>query len=88
MKFNVNKTNVLRERIICLYWDFLKIHVKFNPEVCNSCYGLTSIVKSFNDVAIVYIKGNSYRIHFLYMNKDETINILKNADLTEKIMKT
>lgn len=88
MEFNVNKTNVLRERIICHSWDFLKINVKFTSEVCNGCYGLTQIVKSVNDVAlycyIVYIKGNSYRIHFLFMNKDETINELKNVDLTEK----
>ena len=24
---------------------------------------------NFNDVAIVYIKGNDYRIHFCYMSK-------------------
>ena len=87
MEFNVSKTNVLRECIICHYWDFLKINVKFTSEVCNGCYGLTQIVKSVNDAAIVYIKGNSYRIHFLYMSKDETLNVLKNVDLTEKTIK-
>ena len=25
---------------------------------------------SFNDVAIVYVKGNAYRIHFWYMSQD------------------
>ena len=39
---------------------------------------------SFKDVAIVSVKGNDYRIHFLYMSKDESINVLTNADLTEK----
>ena len=38
---------------------------------------------SFNDVA-VFVKENGCRIHFWYMSKDETINLLRNADLTGK----
>ena len=38
----------------------------------------------FNDVAIVSIKGNEYRIHFWYMSKDDAINIIKNSDLSKK----
>ena len=30
----------------------------------------------FNDVAIVSIKGNDYRIHFWYMSKNDAINIM------------
>ena len=47
--------------------------------------------KSFNDFAIVSVKGNDYRIHFCYMSKDEAINILNDANLKEKnwvILKT
>ena len=39
---------------------------------------------SFNDVAIVSVKVNDYRIHFMYMSKDKVTNSLKNANLTEK----
>ena len=39
---------------------------------------------SFNNAAIVSVKWNDYRIHFLYRSKDEIINLLRNADLTEK----
>ena len=39
---------------------------------------------NFNDVAIVSIKGNDYRIHFWYMSKDDAINIMKNSELSEK----
>ena len=38
---------------------------------------------NFNDVAIVFIKGNDYRIHFWYMSKDEAINIMCNSSLNE-----
>ena len=39
---------------------------------------------NFNDVAIVSIKGNDYRIHFLQMSKDAAIDIMNNFSLSEK----
>ena len=39
---------------------------------------------SFNDVAIVYVKGNTYRIHFWYTSKDEAISIMSNSNLIDK----
>ena len=39
---------------------------------------------NFNDVVIVSIKENYYRIHFWYMSKDGAISIMKNSSLNEK----
>ena len=39
---------------------------------------------NFNDVAIVSIKGNYYRIQFWHMSKDDAINIMNNSSLNEK----
>ena len=39
---------------------------------------------SFNNVAIVYVKGNAYRINFWYMSKDDAINIMNASILTDK----
>ena len=39
---------------------------------------------SFNTVAIVYVKGSAYRIHFWYMSKDDAINIMNGSDLVNK----
>ena len=39
---------------------------------------------SFNDVAIVSVKGSDYRIHFWHINKNDAINIMKNSNLLEK----
>ena len=41
-------------------------------------------VISFNNIAIVYIKGNGYRIHFWYMSKDDAINIMHGFNLVDK----
>ena len=56
--------------------------------MCNGFHSFSQINMSFNDVAIVYVKGNNNRIHFLYMNKFEAINILKDAVSTKKRIKT
>ena len=39
---------------------------------------------SFNDVAIVYVKGSAYRIHFWYMSKDDAVSIMNNSNLNDK----
>ena len=59
---------------------------KFNhePYLCNRCHDLMQKAMNFNDVAIVSVKGNDYRIHFWYISKDEAINIMHNSSLNEK----
>ena len=39
---------------------------------------------SFNNVAIVYVKGVAYRIHFWYMSKDNAINIMNGSNMLIK----
>ena len=39
---------------------------------------------NFN-VAIAYVKGSPYRIHFWYMSKDDPINIMNNDNLIDKM---
>ena len=34
---------------------------------------------SFNDVAVVYVKGSGYRVHFWYMSKNDAISIMNNS---------
>ena len=41
-------------------------------------------VMGFNNIAIVYIKGSAYRIHFGYMSKDDAINIMNGSNLVNK----
>ena len=40
---------------------------------------------SFNIVAIAYVKGSAYRIHFWYMSKDDVINIMNGSNLVDKM---
>ena len=39
---------------------------------------------SFNNVAIIYVKGSAYRMHFWYMSKDDAVNIMNGSIFTDK----
>ena len=52
--------------------------------LCNGCHDLMQKPMSFNNVAIVDVKGNAYRIHFWYMSKNDAINIMNGSNLADK----
>ena len=78
---DINKTNASKEYEICHYWYFVDKKFNYEPYLCNSCHDLMQKAMNFNDVAIVSIKGNDYRVHFWYLSKDDAINIMKNSYL-------
>ena len=82
---DVNRTNASKESKICHYWYFKDIAYKYELHLCNGCHGLMQKAVSFNDIAIVYAKGNAHRIHFWYMSKDDVINMMNNASLIDKM---
>ena len=66
------------------FWYFKDIGFKYELFLCNGCHDLRQKATSFNDVAIVYVKGTAYRTHFWYMSKDDAINIMNNSNLIDK----
>ena len=81
---DINKTNASKECDICHFWYFLDNNFNYGPYLCNIFHDLMQKAMNFNDVAIVFIKGNDYRVHFWYMNKDNATSIMNNASLIEK----
>ena len=81
---DINKLNPSRECDICHYFYFKNIGFKYEPYICNGCHDLMQKAMYYNNVAIVSIKGNDYRIHFWYMRKDDAISIMNNSNLNEK----
>ena len=63
---------------------FLDKNFNYEPYLCNGCHNLTQKAMSFNDVAIVSIKGNDYRIQFWYMSKNDAIVLTTNSNLKDK----
>ena len=81
---DMGKTSKSRECDICHYWYFLDKNFNYEKYLCNECHDLMQKAMNFNDVAIVSIKGNDYRIHIWYMSKNEAISIMHNSSLNEK----
>ena len=81
---DIYKANASKECDICHHWYFIDKSFNFEPYLCNGCQDLMQKALNFNDVAIVPIKGNNYRIHFWYMSKDDAIIIMNNSSLNEK----
>ena len=84
-EIDINKTIASEECDICHYWYFLDKNFNYEPYLCNGCHDLRQKAMNFNDVAIVSIKGNDYRIHFWYMSKDDAISIMNNSNINEKL---
>ena len=82
---DINKTNTSKECKICHYWYFKDIGLHYETYLCNSCHSLMKKVISFNDSAIVYVKGTAYRIYFWFISKDDAINIMNNSNLINKM---
>ena len=81
---DVNKANVSNECDICHCWYFKDICFKYEPYLCNGCHDLMQKAMGFNNVAIVYIEENAYRIDFWYMSKDDAINIMNGSNFVDK----
>ena len=81
---DVNKANLSKEFDICHYWYFKDIGFKYETYLCNGCHDLMQKAMSFNNIAIVYVKGKAYRIHVWYMSKDDAINIMDGCNLFDK----
>ena len=57
---------------------------KFQPNVCNRCHDLLMMSINLSEIAILNIKGSDYRCIISLIIKNEIINLMQNADLTEK----
>ena len=81
---DVNKTSDSKECDIFYYWYFLNFSFKFQQNVCNRCNVLLMMSMNLSDIAILNIKCSDCRCNISLVSKNETINVLQNADLTEK----
>ena len=63
---------------------FKDIGFTYEPYLCNGCRDLKQKSMGFNNIAIAYVQGNAYRIHFWYMGEDDAINIMNGSNLIDK----
>ena len=81
---DVNKTSLSKECDNYHYWYFKDIGFKYETYLCNGCHDLKQKAMSFNDVAIIYVKGSAYRIHLWCMSKNDGISLTSSSNLIDK----
>ena len=75
---------IYQKNVIFVIIGILKILVlSMNHIFCNGCHDLMQKAMSFNDVAIVYVKGGAYRMHFWYMSKNVAISLINDSNLVD-----
>ena len=87
---DIDKTNKSKKCMLCHYWYFLDKNFSYGPYLCDGCYNMTQKSTDSKNIAIVYVKGNAYRIHFWYMSKHKrkrkrkAISLMTNSSLNDK----
>ena len=69
------------------YWYFLNYSLKFQRNVCNRYHDLLMMSINLSGFAILNIKDSDCRCIISLISKNDAINILQNADLTEQSRK-
>ena len=61
---DINKTNKLKECMLCHYWYFLDNKFSYEPYLCDGCYNIMQKSNDFKNIAIVHIK--KVHIEFIF----------------------
>ena len=76
---DVNKTNASKECQLCHYWFFKDIGFKFEGHVCNRCHDFLTMADCLKNVAILSVKGATFRCLLMGISKNEALKILNNS---------
>ena len=52
--------------------------------MCNGCHNMSTKAISLHNLCIGYNNGSAYRINFVFMSKNDALNLIKNAVIIDK----
>ena len=82
---DVNKNKLFsKECCIYGYWYFINTNFDYRKHLCNGCHDMSMKTNSMHNLAIGYNNGNAYRINFVFMSKNDTLNLIKNGVILNK----
>ena len=73
-----------RECWLCGYYYFLDKNFNHEKHLCNGCHDMSMKANSMHNLAIAYNNGGAYRINFVFMSKNDALNLMKNALIIDK----
>ena len=76
---------VSRECWLCgYYYYFLDKNFNYQRHLCNGCHDMSMKANSMHNLAIAYNNGSAYRISFVFISKNDALNLMKNALIIDK----
>ena len=82
---DVNKNkNISRKCSLCKFYYFLDKNFKYGPYLCDGCYDMSLKATSMQNLAIAYHDENAYHVVFVFMDKKDAFNLIKNAVIIDK----
>ena len=82
---DVNKLrNKSRKCELCHFWYFLDKSFHYQKYYCNSCHDMSMKAVSINNFAVIYSKGNAYRVNFAFISLGEVNKLMNNSNLNNK----
>ena len=76
---DVNKTSALKECELCHYWFFKDVGFKFEEHVCNKCHDLLTMAHSLKNIAILSVKGATFKCILMSISKNEGLKRLNKS---------
>ena len=77
---NINKCEeTSRECSLNKFYYFLDKNFKYGPYLCDGCYDMFMKTVSMQNLTVIYLNGNYYRVIFVFMTKKDAYNLIKNA---------
>ena len=81
---DANKSSNSKECGVCHFLYFIDKNFNYGPYYYNSCYDMSIKVISLKNLAIISVKGNTYRVNFAFMSKNDATKLLNNSNLNNK----
>ena len=73
-----------RECSLCKFYYFLNKNFNYQMYLCDRCHDMSIKANSMQNLAIIYHKGNAYRVNFVFMSKNDAFNLIKNSNIIDK----
>ena len=82
---DVTKNKLIsKECWLCGYWYFINKNFNYIKNMCNVCQDMSIKAISMHNLCIGYNNSNAYRINFIFMSKNDALNLIKNAVIIDK----
>ena len=73
-----------RECSLCKFYYFLNKNFNYQMYLCDGCHDISMKANSMQNLAIIYHKGNAYRVNFVFMSKNDAFNLIKISNIIDK----